>query len=372
MLNVSRNYEDGSVTLYQERYTSDYPNADAKKRTWWIPYNFVSTKTGDFSNTKPDGWLPAGGTSQKIELTLSNDDWIVFNKQQIGYYRVLYDDKNYKLIQDELNAGDKSKIHPLSRAQIIDDLKDFVKTGRVPPQTFFELISYLKKETNYVPWSAAKAAFSDIDLKLQDTDKKSKFYSFVAALVEPVYREVRLNAEKDVPRKMRKLRKVITDVACKYGVQLCLDDTHKQFEDTLRGRAESSPNTRGLAFAHGIRNADEQQVKALWARFENSKNVYERKEIIESFGNVKDEAIIKEYLYKSIQPAAEFSQSERQSFVESIAFGSKFGLFSVMQLLRENMEVANKEIGNLDKLLGKLAERIVTPELYKEVYVLDF
>lgn len=369
LLNVSRNYEDGSLTLYQERYTSKYPHPDAKKYTWWIPYNLVSNSNGDFNVTKPDGWLSADSASKRIESSgsWSNDDWIVLNKQETGYYRVLYDEKNYELITKEINSGDNNKIHPLSRAQLIDDLKDFVNTGRVPPQTFFELISYIKRESHYAPWHAARRAIDDIDSTLGGSDKQKVFHSFVASLVEPVYRKVGLTSSEIEVYSNKKLRDVVTDLACAYGVQLCIDQTRQQFDRILRGRDIPSPNSRSLLFAHGIRSADEQQVKILWIRFENSKNDEERKEILSSIGNIKNKAIIKQYLKKALQPSDSFTKIERQVFVKSVAFGSQFGLSSVMKLLADNMSEAKVKIGNIEKLLKKLSDRVLTPQMSRKV-----
>lgn len=375
LLNVSRNYEDGSVTLYQERYTSKYPHPEAKEHTWWIPYNLVSSSDADFDTTKLDEWVPAGNTSKRVELKkkLSKEDWIVLNKQQTGYYRVLYDDKNYELISNELNSGDHSKIHPLNRAQLLDDLKSFVDTGRVPPKTFFDMVSYLQKETDFAPWYVAKRALGELDSTLSGSDKQKVFHSFVASLVEPVYRKVASTLATENSYVDKNLRNVVTDLACSFGVKSCLDETRQQFEEVLSGRIVPSPDMRSLVFAHGVRGANEQQVKALWALFENSKNDEERKEIVSSIGNMKDEVMMKEYLDKSIQPSDRFSQAERQAIVQSVAFGSDFGLSSVMKLLTDNMDEAKKVIGDVDKILKKLVDRIVTSETQVQVkYLVNF
>lgn len=300
---------------------------------------------------------------------MSNDDWIIFNKQQTGFYRVWYDEENYKLINAELNSGDPNRIHALNRAQLVDDTSDFVITGRLPPETFFSLITYLRRETHFGPWISAKRAFDEIDNVLDGSNKQEVFHSFVAALTEPNYRKLGLNFPKNESYSNKYLRKIIAELACNYGVKSCLDETRRQFQDYLHGRKVLSPNSRSLVFVHGIRNADERQVKALWERFERSKNDEERKEIVSSIGNVKNETIRKLYLTKSLQTAdvREFTKTERQALIQSVACGSQFGLDSVVQLLINNMEKAKNQIDDVDILLKQLAEQIVTTKTHSEV-----
>lgn len=153
---VTRNYNTGSITVRQERYQTYIP-AQTDPTLWWIPYNFASASTNDFLNTTADRWL--SNTDRSVTVSQSNDldadDWIVFNKQETGYYRVLYDEANYKLITRELIDGNLTKIHLTSRSQLIDDAFNFARTGRLDYSVVFELANYLTNEREFVPWASA-------------------------------------------------------------------------------------------------------------------------------------------------------------------------------------------------------------------------
>lgn len=55
-----------------------------------------------------------------IEDNFPMSDWIIVNLQQTGYYRVNYDENNWKLIQGHLRDEKRfSQIVPPNRAQIV-------------------------------------------------------------------------------------------------------------------------------------------------------------------------------------------------------------------------------------------------------------
>lgn len=73
-----------------------------------------------------------------------------------GYYRVNYDKKNWQLITDYLLSDNYTKIHVLNRAKLIDDAYHFMKDSYIltfhDPILFWNLVEYLKRETNYIAW----------------------------------------------------------------------------------------------------------------------------------------------------------------------------------------------------------------------------
>lgn len=161
IVHVFRNYNNGTIDLTQQRYFSEQPNS-IDTQTWWIPLNFATANSSDFSDTGADLWFPANKTSFKIEpnsidsgiMNWTNDEWIIFNKQSTGYYRIVYDKRNYGLITDELVNGNFTKIHTLNRAQIIADAFEFAKKGTVPYSLPLNLTKYISKERDLLPWSS--------------------------------------------------------------------------------------------------------------------------------------------------------------------------------------------------------------------------
>lgn len=144
LLTVRRNYENGSITISQERYLDNKYSPLINTTTWWIPFNFATAKSPSFEDTSVEGWLPQHQRSKLIQPSGNNSwtskDWVLFNKQQTSYYRVMYDIPNWKLLIAELNSGPNNKIHPISRAQLLDDQAAFVRSGRLPADMLVDMV----------------------------------------------------------------------------------------------------------------------------------------------------------------------------------------------------------------------------------------
>ncbi|KAL6264860.1 hypothetical protein P5V15_004955 [Pogonomyrmex californicus] len=83
----------------------------------------------------------------------------IINRQQTGYYRVYYDLESWLRIIIHLNSKNYTNINVLNRAQIIDDTFHLAISGKLNFYVFWDVVSYLKWETDYIPWySMFKAA----------------------------------------------------------------------------------------------------------------------------------------------------------------------------------------------------------------------
>jgi aminopeptidase N len=95
-------------------------------------------------------------------------DYLLVNPDQVGFFRVMYDDANWMLLAEELKSGNFEAFSPVTRAMLIDDAGTFANMYMLNMKLFFELLSYLKHETDYVPWHAVNKYFLYVDLMLRD------------------------------------------------------------------------------------------------------------------------------------------------------------------------------------------------------------
>ena len=93
------------------------------------------------------------------------NEWVIFNVDQANFYRVAYDETNYKLIAADLLANHVNV--PLkNRAQLLDDSFNLALSKVVPYTSALELTLYLKNEIEYVPWRSVLTELDYIDIML--------------------------------------------------------------------------------------------------------------------------------------------------------------------------------------------------------------
>lgn len=89
------------------------------------------------------------------QLKSSRDQWVIFNIQETGYYRVNYDKENWKLIIKQLTSPEFERISTANRAQLVDDALNLARAGHIDYSIAMDVISYLKQEKEHLPWKSA-------------------------------------------------------------------------------------------------------------------------------------------------------------------------------------------------------------------------
>jgi aminopeptidase N len=154
ILHVKFNKQEKQFHLTQKRFFIDSELTDDANSKWFIPINFATSENQNFNDEKfTDFFEPE--VDEKIISIEKEPEWFVFNKQQIGFYRVNYDLENWKNLIQILNSENFNQIHVLNRAQLIDDSLSFAKAGLIDYDVAAEVLMYLRQETDYVPWAAA-------------------------------------------------------------------------------------------------------------------------------------------------------------------------------------------------------------------------
>lgn len=222
--------------------TSDSPKADA---LLYIPINYVSgtpEEELDFDDTSISDWmLPDPDLELKIENILE-DSFIIFNKQQTGYYRVLYDDWSYDQLTNLLFVN-HTNVHPINRAQLIDDTGSFARNGYIDYGTFFRLLEYLQdEESNYAVWQVVNKHLKFLYHKLRSSDAFGRFETFVRELSKNHFDEIGLGTDTDwtaegeivgLIHHQRLNRQYVAELACFSGVETCVNETLEYMEKVV-------------------------------------------------------------------------------------------------------------------------------------------
>jgi len=92
-----------------------------------------------------------------------------------AFYRVLYDEENYKLLTYYLNSENHKNIHYLNKAQLLDDSLNLARAGILKYSTALDLTTYLERETDFIPWVSYFRALTFLNSRLTGTKGYDNF-----------------------------------------------------------------------------------------------------------------------------------------------------------------------------------------------------
>ena len=120
-------------------------------------------------NPQRSDWLSNTESTKTVTLIGSaQNEWVIFNVDQANFYRVAYDETNYKLIAADLLANHVNV--PLkNRAQLLDDSFNLALANAVSYTSALDLTMYLKNEIEYVPWRSVLTELDYIDVMLSQS-----------------------------------------------------------------------------------------------------------------------------------------------------------------------------------------------------------
>lgn len=160
-----------------------------------MPLSYTTQAEQDFANTGPKAWMECSSSGEALPKTISGlpgkDQWILFNTQMSTLYKVNYDERNWKLLIDTLINGDFERIHVINRAQLIDDALYLAWTGEQNYDIAMQLLEYLRREREYLPW---KSAFENLKRIKNIIGQTPNFEFFkVSSVLVRVWLHIRLH-----------------------------------------------------------------------------------------------------------------------------------------------------------------------------------
>ena len=189
VVSVQRN--GNNFRLTQKRFFTDPDSAEKEtveseyNYKWSIPITYVTSAN---SSEVQRVWFHP--SVEEITITVSQDiDWIKFNKDQIGYYRVKYEPDMWQSLNKALE-NDIDSMTALDRAHLLNDVFSLAEALQVPYDTALTMTTYLKNETHFVPWDVASSKLKSIRNLLYYTELYPKFKNYAANLVDDVFSNV--------------------------------------------------------------------------------------------------------------------------------------------------------------------------------------
>nr|ADL38969.1 aminopeptidase N2 [Diatraea saccharalis] len=361
VLNVTRSSAAAnSLVFQQERYLTDRSLSSPDR--WHVPINVVLNDNPDFSDTKPDGWVSVSITATSIDVPgLSGAEWYIVNKQQTGYYRVNYDEANWRALTQVL-ANNHNVIHVLNRAQIIDDSFNLARNGRLSYAHPFQIATYLVNEEDYIPWASANAAISYLDVVLSGTEVYELFQRFILELTAPSYERLTFNPSPSEEHVTPYYRNIILDLNCRYGNGHCVNTSMQLLQQVQTG-STLNPDIQTLVYCSGLRGGNAANFDFLWGLYTETTDSSAQAILLNALGCTSNEEKRTFYLRQMIDENSLVREQDRHTIAVATINSGPENMEYALDFIIENFPSIQPNVQGLTgttNILNALARRLTT------------
>ncbi|CAL4116388.1 unnamed protein product, partial [Meganyctiphanes norvegica] len=350
VITVERDTKGTTATIKQERFLkkrSENSSCSTQGQLWWVPLSYTTKEESNFHNTVPKRWMKNSETSMKIESLPEKHEWVIFNLQETGYYRVNYDLENWYLLIHQLRS-DHSKIHAANRAQIIDDSFDLASAGLLPISTALSVYSYLLKETDFVPWEAAMANMNVLKNMFIDQPTFGALRSYLLSLLIPLYNSIGFEDDHNDHVILQQKRHSAVRWACYLKHNDCNSKAKALFNQWMQSPSNSSiisSNVRGSVLCAAIRHGGELEWTFAWNQYLNSNSPGEKIAIQTALGCTKKVWLLIRYLDMAFTAGSGVRKQDSAGVFTSVA-NNPIGQAIAWSYLRNNAKRIYKYIGS--------------------------
>ncbi len=242
---------------------------------------------------------------QEAAFEVETEPYII-NVQESAYYRTNYNKKNWQDLANILNDPKNfMKIHELNRAQLIDDSMNLARAGILDYETTLDLVSYLRHETEYIPWVPGFQAFSYVFSLINrdglESEEARLMKTFLLDLFDAKFTELGFSPKPDDSHLDILTRSAVDKWMCLLGNKDCSEAAIKYFQDWMNDESKPVPrNIEDVIYQTAIKEGGFEEWNFIFEKFKSVEVDSERKSYIYAMGASEDEAILTEYLKKTI------------------------------------------------------------------------
>ncbi|XP_070499402.1 aminopeptidase N-like [Chironomus tepperi] len=228
---ISVSLVNGILKLSQKR---DVDGDDLQGIVYNIPITYSTSKNPNFDDFSTKLWM----TGRELEIKDFTDNWIVFNNQQTGYYKIDYDENLWNRIIDQLHAN-YSVIHHINREWLFNFRLYKLTAGDHDKSTTLRLLTYLKQEDNLNVLHATQNLIRKfLDANENDETVKSELKDILEVVYQKTKDQENVNT--------------IRYIAHHLGVQVALDEMMN-----ILGHPHKNANA---IFCSGLKYANETMI----------------------------------------------------------------------------------------------------------------
>ncbi|RWS08189.1 Aminopeptidase N precursor-like protein [Dinothrombium tinctorium] len=328
---------------------------------WIIPITMITSK-----NYKAHRLIWFSSTNTAVTLDYGAE-WFKLNVNQTGFYRVNYDERNWKKLISVLQKSDYNRhvLSPTDRANLIDDAFALMKIDLLSADIAMNLTLYLETgERDYVPWETALLHFNILDTIMHGDPNLQRY---IRKLLQPI---LTIWGWKDEGSHLtRKLRSTLLFNAMHYGDEQTIRIALRFFGDWMKNFNKLSPNLRQVVYTTGVRYGGIKEWEFCWNKYTTSKVPSDQRILLKALSQTR----VPWLLHKLLNLSLNKDEIKRQDTVQVITdvAHNPIGKLLAWRFVRENWNTILSLFGqgsfSMDSIITDLTWHFSTPFDLKEV-----
>lgn len=356
VIDVYRDEKDKETAIVtQERFTTDVkeegedvPVANANKKSkdekedstpfnykWEVPLTYYF----QHNRQKQRQWFHKGDKQIKISWNRMSG-WLKLNSDQIGFYRVNYDEDNWKALADQLKKN-HTVLSEADRANLIDDAFELAKTDKMTQVQALQLTEYLNNEKAYVPFVTALGSLGYIGGMLLLRPGYKTYERYILQAVRPLVED--LGWEDKGTHLEKYLRGAVLRNAVFHNDTDAVKKARSIFNDWMDKGKNIPANLRSTIYLAGIKYGGQKEWNFMFKRYQTTNYPSEQRKLMFSLTESADPKILRKYLDSSLDDDVIRSQ-DTCSVIEHIA-GNPVGTKMTYKFVKRNWKLLYKRYG---------------------------
>ncbi|KAK0085440.1 hypothetical protein PV325_005215 [Microctonus aethiopoides] len=333
IINVVRNYSTGDVEIKQTRYINKN-DTNVDQEYYWIPINYVTEDKIDFDDVKVTHWMPPSNESLKIS-GFNKDKWIMFNKQQFGYYCVNYDEANWKLIINALKSDDYKKIHVRNRLQLINDAFMLIRANKLSHEIIFKLMEYLEHETDFIPWIPVWKGVEHLKSQLQHTKYLELFDKFFVKISNNLIKNLSFEESTNDTHIVKYYRVNALTATCESGSKLCANAARGQLIHWMKDPLIILPQSlKNVILCSGLREAKYELWNSFWHMWLNNPDI----DLLNGLACSRNTTSLMKFLYGVAEFDSVHHTHSLLHAINAVSSSTKEGVYVVLVFMSEHWQ----------------------------------
>ncbi|KAK2575060.1 hypothetical protein KPH14_008800 [Odynerus spinipes] len=289
---------ENKYVLTQKRFLIDPdaqidPSDSEYGYKWTIPITYITNKSSKSTLV----WFDRNANDLVIEIK-EPIEWIKFNKDQVGYYRVNYEVSEWENLIHLLKYYHK-RLSVSDRTHLLEDAFSLASAGELEYEVAMNMTAYLPQENHAIPWSVASKNLMAIDQFLSSTNLSTTFKSYVRSLVDSVYHDVTWRVDNTEDHVILRLRSIVLDLACSVGHIECLEEAAEIFKKWINDPKDvrPHPDIRGLIYYYGLNYAgSEAEWNLMFDKFVKETDSSEKLKLMRGLAGIKESWILSKFI----------------------------------------------------------------------------